>query len=1177
MAISLVSATPARGQNEVDDPDGVFPGPWSNLTDCTLTVLNRSVPYVPGMPFQIPNIPSVQGPIRLRVTCNNNGTLFTGISDFVQPVAGGIITVPEIRLGVTEPIPTSIRVTSSAATLTAPGQMALLQVLATMPDGSARDLTNGASGTSYLSSNPAVATVTADGVATAVGSGAAVISALNEGTVATALVLVALNADADADGLPDDYERANGLNPANGADANLDPDGDGLTSFREFQIGTAPFVADTDGDGLRDDAEASGNTNPVLADTDVDGLVDGQEITRGTDPNRRDTDGDGLTDGLEVRLALNPLSTNSDGDAIPDGQEDSDSDGLVNIDELELYTDAGNPDTDGDGTSDGREVLFGCDPVVAQVTFVTGRAIDANGSPLAAADIRSFGRRTQTAGDGTFAFQNFPVSCPARDIHAAAFAHVGSGVLRGISGVVEGVAEGETSLGDIVMTPFAVDFPLPYPSAKFEIRGVQAREMATGDLNGDGRADVVVGNSSISVQGAVVGVAVMISRGDGSYEPEQRYPAGGGQTFGGPGPYAVAIGDVNHDGRLDVVTANRDVNTVSVLLGNGDGTLQPQQVFPVAGGPIAITLADMDADDNLDILTANTTLSADTASVLRGSGSGSFSEVRRIPVGINPVGVAAVDINGDSALDVLVANNFSGDVSVVLRDNTGGYLPEFRVSMGSGSFPAALAVADIDGDAAVDVVVAGSQNVSVALGTGSGLFQSARQSLVGLSANGMALADIDADGALDVVVASSERFAMLAGLADGTFGPPVIGAIATPSSAVLRRVNITDTNGDSVPDLLLMYTGGGISDVTVNLGLGDGTFEALSILPVGTANQNPKAPSVGDLNRDGIQDLVIMNATLARVAVRLGAGGGTFLPETSYAALQGAVGTVLGDANGDGVLDVFAPNSGNSFETPARGVSLLIGRGDGSFEPVCRIVTGKHTRERGLALADFNRDGRLDLVAASSTTAELTIALGGGGTCASFQVTGTLNGTVNVVAAGDFNGDGRPDIAGAGADSSGSAVHVWLGLGTGAFSGPASFTIPDVTSQTQSAIVIADINMDARADIIVGTSSLGAEVAVLLGNGNGTFQPARRFGAVPNAQTLVTADVNADSIPDVIVGGRDVVVLLGTGDGDLQPAMRFAAGAEPKVGDVADVNGDGRPDIPVANAFRGTATILFQH
>ena len=258
---------------------------------CTVSALNRSSQVQPDGSWVLPNVPANVGQVRVRATCvAEDGTVRGGQSDFVTVPANGVIRVPEISFDTVAPEPATLSLSAPATMLTAAGETVQLVATATMADASTEDVTAAAAGTSYRSSNPAIATVDAYGLVTAETSGTVLVSALNEGALAVLQVRVTLSGDSDGDGLPDDYELAHGLDPNDPADALGDPDEDGLTTLAEFGLGTDPRVSDTDGDGLGDGQEAS---------------------TIGTDPLRFDTDGDLVSDGLEVQAGSDPLDPSS--------------------------------------------------------------------------------------------------------------------------------------------------------------------------------------------------------------------------------------------------------------------------------------------------------------------------------------------------------------------------------------------------------------------------------------------------------------------------------------------------------------------------------------------------------------------------------------------------------------------------------------------------------------------------------------------------------------------------------------------------------------------------------------------------------------------------------------------------------------------------------------------------
>lgn len=258
---------------------------------CVVSVLNRTAQVKPDGTWSIPNAPANTGLVRARASCTeDDGTVRSGQSDFFLIPANGAVEVPDIRFGVNDPTPASLTLTAEPPVLEAEGATGQILALATFADGSTRDVTAPAAGTTYLVSNPAVATVSAEGQVTAIASGTVVISALNDGALGLATVRVQLSGDTDGDGIPDDVELDLGLDPTNPVDALEDTDNDDLTNREELvDFGTDPRQPDTDGDTLVDGEEVFAGedgfvTSPVLPDTDGDGLRDALEIATASDP-----------------------------------------------------------------------------------------------------------------------------------------------------------------------------------------------------------------------------------------------------------------------------------------------------------------------------------------------------------------------------------------------------------------------------------------------------------------------------------------------------------------------------------------------------------------------------------------------------------------------------------------------------------------------------------------------------------------------------------------------------------------------------------------------------------------------------------------------------------------------------------------------------------------------------
>jgi len=672
-----------------------------------------------------------------------------------------------------------------------------------------------------------------------------------------------------------------------------------------------------------------------------------------------------------------------------------------------------------------------------------------------------------------------------------------------------------------------------------------AGNLTAADLNKDGNGDLVITNMSLATSAYVT---VMLGNADGTFQNGVSYPIAGDYSV------AAVIDDVNGDGIPDIVAVSGD-QQISVLLGNGNGTFQAAQSFaaPVLPGyttaastPIQnLITADLRGNGKKDIICSN-------GLVLLGNGNGTFTAASTpaFPYVTDPLYqggpmLASGDLNNDGKIDLVLNDGLGISTWIGKGDGTFTEGPSYSTIPTDGY----IAIDDLDGDGNADVFVGigdggayggdpSSLQLAYALmGNGNGTFQGAPQLDLG-AYTGTNLGDVTGSGTLDLITnnpfgnpnTTAPAFTVQLGTGKGTFTPT--STITAPASFVVNGYTITGANT-----------------------AGAGTY------------------AVGDINGDGKADLVFADSGLDTVDP---GGQGIIYPYPVY---------FTSISNGDG-----------TFQTPVPYAFPQIAPA-GDFDNSLTVS--------GMQITNFSKGGNAGLIftfnefagqgiggpAVSPYSQGFVVLPGNGnGTFASPVITTTATGTTTlnslpvIAAISDVNGDGNPDlivinnsyVSGVGAESQ---VEVFLGNGDGTFKTPITLTTP----ANPTAVVIADFNNDGKPDIAVICGAINAnndEIAVLLGNGDGTFTSAGTLtisSDINGSAALAAADFNGDGNIDLALinyygysgifygNGNGTFTSVNTGSYVVPQDLLNIAVSGPAV--AVDLNGDGKPDILVGNTI----------
>jgi uncharacterized protein YjdB len=678
---------------------------------------------------------------------------------------------------------------------------------------------------------------------------------------------------------------------------------------------------------------------------------------------------------------------------------------------------------------------------------------------------------------------------------------------------------------------------------------------AVGDLNGDGKLDFAAPYGGYAT-------AIYFGNGNGTFsEPSLYY-------FGTS--YGIVTADFNNDGLPDLATID-NVNGVGILLGIGGGNFDYWENLPSGLTSYSVTslaVGDFNGDGKPDLAISG--YAANSISIFLGNGDGTFQAPLNANTGAIPGEVVVGDFNGDGIQDLAVLTGSPSNNFVVLLGNGDGSFQAPVSYVGAGG-ATQIGFGDFNGDGVADMVTSGPANEAISYGNGNGTFQSpisftpSTASAIVADFNGDGIADLPGElGALPASVAliSSSTTATI----DQTI---TLTATVTPITAT-GSVSFSDAGTvlgnapvvNGVATLTVRLPAGDLQHVTAKY-LGNSTYDNSSSLAVtetvstgagGTFSNAVNYPAgispanivAGDFNHDGALDLAVASKTNASLTVLLGAGDGTFSAPDVITLPGVAEGLVAADLSGGGTPSVIAGltnnqtvallyQNGSIQQTISPGITFygVAAAGDLNGDGNTDLLTdegiywgngnGAFTNDQGnlyaspFGIADFNGDNLPDII-----VDETGVCLGngfGGFNCLNSNVLGA-----DALGIGDFNGDGKPDIAYTLPDQSGLPLHIALGNGDGTFQTPNLYQ----TAAVLTSITAGDFNGDGKMDLAM--LDVNGSAGIMLGNGDGTFQPEIFYLTGTQAQSLVLGDFNGDGRLDMAVANsasNNISILLG--------------------------------------------------
>jgi hypothetical protein len=630
--------------------------------------------------------------------------------------------------------------------------------------------------------------------------------------------------------------------------------------------------------------------------------------------------------------------------------------------------------------------------------------------------------------------------------------------------------------------------------------GYHPQAVAAADFNGDGKPDIVAGNTGTTI-------SVLMNNGDGTFAAAVNYTVASG-------PVSIAVGNLFGDSKPEIVTVANDVynGTINVLKNNGNGTFAAAVSFSVGGRYTnSVALGDFYKDGKLDI--AVTSASGSVVSILKNNGAGAFAAAVTYTGIAGADSVAVGDLNSDGYPDLVAADSgpFNSTISVLKNHSDGTF--ESPVTYDVCNSPSAIAIKDLDGDGHQDIVVAnwGDHTVSVLFNAGTGAFGPAKHYNVGYCPGSIVLTDVNKDGKPDIVVAvtNMSTVSVLLNRGGRTFRS---SDAYTVNDIKPKSVATGDLNGDGKPD---MVAGNNNKTLSVLMNKGNGALADEIMYTLTLSGYGASLVALGDVNGDGKLDIVAANNGSDNISVLKNNGDGTFAAAVNYSVGPYPSAIALGNIDGDTDLDVVVANNGGSS------ISVLKNNGTGAFAAAVNYSVGAYPSS--VALGDIDGDGDKDIVVSSYSDDNISVLKNNGTGAFAAAVNYIAGNAPQAIALGDIDGDVDLDIVIGLLDGT---VSILKNNGSGSFAATVTYSV-GIPGYLDT-LSMADINMDGHLDIIVAfEDESDALIEVFLNKGDGTFGlPLPYFMGTYHIPSIAVADFDSSGKPDIAASLNRVVGVL---------------------------------------------------